>query len=248
VRRRIADRLHGMVWARRLYGGRSDTAEMVFLDRIDLANSVAIDVGAHAGNWSFNLSQRVAPGGVVMSYEALPHYGHALSIAMNLLGVKNVRVRNVAVGESTRTIGLRWRTEGRKLLTGRTHIEATEQDSLNVIQVPMVSLDRDLELHGISPSDVAFVKIDVEGAELEVLRGACNLLNTAHPDIFLEVEPGWLSRFGHSVGDVFAEMSAHGYQSYLVLDSQITPTDADRYLTQYESGHGSNNVLFVHTA
>jgi len=248
VRRRIADHLHGMVWARRLWGGRSDAAEMNLLDGFGLANRIAIDVGAHAGNWAFNLSKRVGPTGAVIAYEALPHYGRSLSIAMQLLGVKNVQIRNVAVGDCSRTIGLRWRTDSRELLTGRTHIEHTGHESANIVQVPMVSLDRDLEFYGISPSEVAFVKIDVEGAELEVLRGASNLLSAVHPGIFLEAEPKWLGRFGHSVRDVFMEMSNHGYLPYLVHDAQITSTDINQYLAQYESGLGSNNVLFIHTS
>jgi hypothetical protein len=110
----------------------------------------------------------------------------------------------------------------------------------------MVSLDRDLPYCGIRPSDVAFVKIDVEGAELEVIRGASNLLSESHPTLYLEAEPEWLERFDHTVADVFAELSSYGYESYLVTDSGITQVDAGSYLAQYASGLGLNNVLFLH--
>jgi FkbM family methyltransferase len=246
-RRGIADRLHSVIWARRLYGGRSDAPEMRLLNDIDLHNLIAVDVGAHAGNWSLNLSQRVGRDGLVIAYEALPHYGRAMSLAMKLLRAKNVRVRSVAVGDSEKTISLRWRGDDNQLLTGRTHIESSGQTSTGVVQVPMVTLDRDLVACKVEPSRVAFVKIDVEGAELEVLRGAANLLNAGHPAVYLEAEPQWLSRFGHSVGDVFQEMSRYGYNSFLVSDSGIIPTDVDAYLEQYESGSGSNNVLFLIT-
>lgn len=248
VRRGVADRLHGVIWARRLRGNRSDVPEMRLLDGLDLATKVAIDVGAHAGNWSFNLSRRVGPRGSVLAYEALPHYGRALSLAMKLVSAKNVRVRNVAVGDSERTVSLRWRTSSKKLLTGRTHIEPATEATQDVVEVPMVSLDHDLELQGIHLSDVAFIKIDVEGAELEVLRGAHKLLSNSHPAVFLEAEPEWLGRMGHSVADVFAEMSGHGYSPHLVTPSGITPTDLDAYLLQYESHSGENNVLFLHAS
>lgn len=248
VRRAIADRVHGVIWARRLVRGRSDVPEMRLLDDITVRNRVALDVGAHAGNWALNLSQRVGPGGMVIAYEALPHYGRALSVAMKMLRVKNIRIRNVAVGDSERMIGLRWRTDSKTLLTGRTHIEPNAQTSLDVVQVPMVSLDRDLEICGICPSDVAFVKIDVEGAELEVLTGASNLLSIGRPAVYLEAEPEWLDRMGHSVGDVFNEMLRYGYVPHLVSPYDITPTDVDAYLAQYTSKRACNNVLFLPAA
>lgn len=245
---RVADRLHGAVWAHRLSGGRADAAEMSLLETIDLEGRVALDVGAHAGNWSHNLSRRVGAAGAVIAYEALPHYGRALSLAMKFSRVKNVRVRNVAVGDEEKTIGLRWRTDDKKLLTGRTHIDPKAQNSSGTVQVPMVSLDHDLERLGIRVSDVAFMKIDVEGAELEVLRGAANLLGMSHPAVYLEAEPQWLGRFGHSVSDVFEEMSGRGYGSHLVTKSGILAVDVDSYLNQYSLPGGSNNVLFLHTA
>jgi hypothetical protein len=47
----------------------------------------------------------------VIAYEAFPHHARALSTAIRLLRVTNVRIRNLAVGDSEAVIGLRWRTD-----------------------------------------------------------------------------------------------------------------------------------------
>ncbi|MGD9590864.1 MAG: FkbM family methyltransferase [Mycolicibacterium sp.] len=218
---------------------------MRLLDKIDLEDRVAIDVGAHSGNWTLNLARRVGPTGVVLAYEALPHYGRALSISIRLQRARNVRVRNFAVGDCEKTISLRWRSNTNEMLTGRTHVEPGVQPSASVIEVPMVSLDRDLETCGVDPSDVGFVKIDVEGAELEVLRGACNLLSVGRPIVYLEAEPPWLERLGHTVEDVFDAMAAHGYRPHLSSEAGPTTTDVASYLAQYVDRREYNNVLFL---
>lgn len=245
VRNAVAARLHGLIWARRLLGGRSDVSEMRLLDELALQGRVAVDVGAHAGNWTFTLARHVQPSGRVIAYEALPHYGQALSLALRILRVRNVEIRTVAVGESERTMSLRWRSETDELLTGRTHIDPGADASKGVIGIPMVSLDHDLAARGITPSEVGFVKIDVEGAELEVLRGAANLLREGRPAVYLEAEPKWVARMGHSVRDIFAEMDLQGYRPYLTSGTNRVPTDPDAYLAQYSSERAYNNVLFL---
>ena len=236
------------MWAYRNIGGKSKSPEMHLLNYFDLNGRIAIDVGAHAGNWAIELARRVGPRGLVLAYEALPHYGGALSASMRLLRKPNIRVRVVAVGERPGRVGLRWRSTSNELLTGRTHVEPSAQASAGVAEVEMVSLDQDLATSGIKPTDVAFVKIDVEGAELEVLRGATTLLSEGRPIVYLEAEPQWLERAGHTVRDLFAEMARHGYQPKLVGESELIPTDAHSYVAQYNEGRAYNDVLFVHPA
>lgn len=247
-RRGIAAPLHAVVWTRRLVGGRSDVPEMRLLDGLCLRGRVALDVGAHSGNWTVNLAHRVGDTGKVVAYEALPHYGRALSLALKLMRVQNAAVRVVAVGDRERTISLRWRSEKNELLTGRTHIEPGSEISDGVLRIPMVSLDHDLASLGIALTEVAFVKIDVEGAELEVLRGAAQLLATGRPVVYLETEPEWAARLGHSVHEVFSDMSDHGYRPYLLSGGKRTPTDVEAYLAQYTAERTYNNVLFVHSS
>lgn len=217
---------------------------MRLLNEVRLTGRVAIDVGAHAGNWTQNLARRVGPNGVVLAYEALPHYGRALALSTRLLRARNVHVRVVAVGDREGLVALRWRSAANERLTGKTHIEPGVKNSPGIIEVRMATLDRDLEVRGIHPTDVAFVKIDVEGAELEVLKGATNLLSQGRPVFYMEVEPPWLERMGHSVSDIFNLMAFHGYVPGLLTELGVVETDVDSYLSQYADRREFNNVVF----
>ena len=258
ARQKLADIAHGAIWARRLNQGHYNSVDIIpetpLFNQFDLSNRVALDIGAHAGSWAQVLARRVGPSGYVIAYEALPHYGRALSIALRIAGIRNIRVRNVAVGSSKGNVALRWRSERGDFLGGRTHIERVMQKDTGVVQVQMVSIDEDLISIGIKPEDVGFVKIDVEGAEVEVLQGASHLLRYGRPPVYLEAEPHSNANMGHAVRDVFSLMSDYGYMPFLVASDGIQATDLDRYLSQYERNRAGgapsafyNNVLFLPT-
>jgi hypothetical protein len=58
------------------------------------------------------------------------------------------------------------------------------------------------------------IKIDVEGAEVDVLKGAENLLRERHPVLLIEVHGFALPSFGSSVADLRAYLGALGYQEH----------------------------------
>jgi hypothetical protein len=60
-------------------------------------------------------------------------------------------------------------------------------------------------------SRLDFVKIDVEGAELDVLKGAVESIKRFHPLIYCEVFEKWAQSFGYTPGDLFAYLAGLGY-------------------------------------
>jgi len=77
--------------------------------------------------------------------------------------------------------------------------------------IPRNSIDGLLQ--GEFPAGVPMmIKIDVEGAELIVLRGAAKLLSKHRPAILLSVHPQFLASFQQTVGDIAAFLSDHGYR------------------------------------
>jgi len=79
--------------------------------------------------------------------------------------------------------------------------------------LPMIKLDTYCDRLGVVPS---VIKIDVEGAEGEVLRGSQNLLERFHPLIFLSLHPWVLKDFGDSKADLISWIEARGYNCSLL--------------------------------
>jgi len=75
---------------------------------------------------------------------------------------------------------------------------------------------------------VGFVKIDVEGGELGVLRGASNFLKTAHlPPILIEVNGHCLNWFGETPNTLLALAAEIGYQPYRFESGGLRPVGTD---------------------
>ena len=75
-----------------------------------------------------------------------------------------------------------------------------------IVRVPVVTLDEDLA----SGDPVSLLKIDCEGFELNVLRGAKQILERDNPWLFLEIHPTLLPAFGQTVEEVLADMAEAG--------------------------------------
>lgn len=159
---------------------------------------VAVDVGANRGVYAYVLSLLAQK---VVAFEPIPTLCDAL-LASEL---SNVEVRQVALssesGEATLHIPS---IDGRELDTRASlNTPATEQRA-RTITVPTARLDAIDDL-----GDVGFVKIDVEGHEMEVLRGATGLLQSQRPNLVVEIEQRFLDVDVHGV---FDWICAFGYR------------------------------------
>jgi FkbM family methyltransferase len=162
--------------------------------------SVAWDVGAHVGFFALTFARLVGPSGEVVAFEADEANVAALRAAVVRNGFDNVEVRPVAV----------WSTPGKVVFERR----ADTGGALNgaVVQggrgVTVGATTLDAELAGRRTPDL--VKIDVEGAEAEVLIGSTRLLSEIRPIIVCEVH---VSRRGHEdlLSSVLTLFEASGY-------------------------------------
>ena len=135
--------------------------------------SVVFDIGAHVGFYTLLASQCVGPQGKVFAFEPLPANLRFLNEHLRLNRVSNVSVIEAAVSDAG---GVACFEEGRTTSTGRLSERGR-------VRVATVSLDDMVSSGQISPPD--FMKIDVEGAEGKVIRGARTVISSARPAIFL---------------------------------------------------------------
>ena len=135
--------------------------------------SIFYDIGANVGFYTLFASELVGSEGRVYAFEPVPRNLKYLDQHLKMNKIINVTVYELAVSDHT---GQTFFDEGKDPTTGK--ISTTGK-----ILVNMVSLD-ELYIQGkIRLPD--FLKIDVEGAEYQVITGAIKILKKSHPIIFL---------------------------------------------------------------
>lgn len=137
-------------------------------------NDSVIDCGAHHGLSTLLFSRKVGPHGRVIAIEANPQNATVIRRNLDLNGIENTEVINAAAADKIGQLTIATHSNSSIVAAAQSHLG-------HVITVPALTLDS--IVNSAFPS---FLKVDVEGAELLVLRGAQKIL--AHrPNIDLEL-------------------------------------------------------------
>jgi FkbM family methyltransferase len=181
----------------------------------------AIDVGANAGWHTLLMACRVGPGGRVVAVEPNPSSRERLEHAIAINRLTNVRVdaRALADREGSRTFeappaGHVWdgtgRLTGNDVGSGFSRIESSEKRSV----VTVTTIDALAAEHSLDR--VTLIKIDVEGWEPAVLRGAATVLRTSRPALIFEYDPAYVERSGAGGDELVAWLRGFGYQLHVL--------------------------------
>jgi FkbM family methyltransferase len=147
-----------------------------------------VDIGAHIGRYSLISSKRVGQNGKVVAIEADPAVFDVLNKNIKLNSLTNVTILNYAVFSKETKIKLFVPGDESDFTIYNTVMtDRSGNADVKYVEVEANTLDNILQQNGINPEDVNWVKIDVEGAEYEVLRGATNVLSKSN-DIALLIE------------------------------------------------------------
>jgi FkbM family methyltransferase len=138
---------------------------------------IVIDIGAHIGLYTIISSKRVGANGKVVAIEADPENFEMLNSNIKLNQLTNVIPLNYAVFSKETKIKL-YLPSGE---SGFTKYNTIMPNWINTqekfVEVNANTLDYLLQLNKIRQEEVNWIKIDVEGAEFEVLKGATNVLS-----------------------------------------------------------------------
>lgn len=196
------------------------------------ATSNAIDVGAHGGDVLADLL-RVAPHGHHLAFEPLPHLAEQLQRRL-----PQVDVRAVALSDANGTADFAHVVDrpGWSGLRARPTPDGAAA-RIETIAVPTQRLDDALP-PGYAP---ALIKVDVEGAELQVLQGAEQTLAAHRPTLVLEHGLGSADHYGTRPEDLHDLLVAqHGYR---IFDLQGQgPYDRAAFMSTF---HTSARVNFL---
>jgi FkbM family methyltransferase len=178
------------------------------VERFAAPGSHCLDVGANVGAVALPLARQVGPSGRVLAIEPGPPYLARLRQNLQENPKLADRVIILAAGLSETEKSLLWRPDPLHPFNARlsqVHLTAVPGE----LPIPVTTLDAAVARQGWERVD--FIKIDVEGMELEVLRGARGTLEMLRPVVLFETlevfRPGHLAING--IADVFAEIEGY---------------------------------------
>jgi FkbM family methyltransferase len=207
---------------------RDSRAEFGAIWRHLRPGDIACDIGANKGSFIYWLSWWVRDGRVV-AFEPQPELARALVNNCRVIGLCNVTVEAKAVYSHSGDQDL-FMPAGHQP-GASLHREGLQGENVTALSVPLVALD---EYFGASDR-VALLKIDVEGAELGVLKGAQRILRQHAPLLVFECENRHLAP--GNVQEIFSYLNDLGYQGSFVCCGQVLPIDKfDAAIHQRQDG------------
>ena len=173
------------------------------------------DVGAHLGEYSLLAARNVGETGRVHAFEPQPKIFEFLQSNLATNQVRNVTVHQFAVTDQTGVSELSIHAD-----PAQTYLtpQGCSPGTLGAILAPATSLDDFYRSSGRAPN---LIKVDVEGAERLVLRGAVSLLRLPAPSApvwVIEYAPEHCSRFGYHPEELKATLATHGYDTFWLTD------------------------------
>jgi FkbM family methyltransferase len=190
-----------------------ERSEWRFVDRLLKKGMTVIDIGAHHGFYTILSSRKVGPSGRVIAFEPSPREEQRLALHLRLNRCKNVKVERFALagenGEAEFFV-----VEGRDTVFNSLRPPTVSSPTKKII-VKTLTLNNYLKINNIFRID--FMKIDAEGAELEILKGSNGLFNqNASPVIMAEVSDMRTAQWGYQASKIFDHLSEEGYRWFII--------------------------------
>jgi len=218
-----------------------DKKEIAYIiDSVNSGDQVA-DIGAHKGGYLYWLQKKVGSEGKCYAFEPQPKLFSYLSKMKKLMDYKHVVLENLGMSSNSGTSKIFVPRDSETSPSATLNPEQ-DQDSFLSYDIKTDTLDSYFYDNEIR---LVFLKIDVEGHELDVLKGGKNLITYYSPSILMECESRHLKN--HSVTDVFDFLTDLQYRGFFFLKGDIIPL-REFDLTKHQN-YGSkdpyvNNFLF----
>ena len=222
----------GLGWLPGMFASGVETPESRFWKELDLKGLTVYDIGAFHGLLALFFASRAAK---VVCFE--PNAGNYKRLMENLAlnGFRNVSVRKTGVGSRREMLKM----AVNPLMPGGSSVDARMVEKMRrspdtiVEEVSVVTLDEEIREANLPAPD--FIKIDIEGWEIEALRGARQTLVAYKPALFLEMHGESIREKKQKVAEIVAFLWEINYRNILSIETG-TPITLENTLVAME-GH-----------
>jgi FkbM family methyltransferase len=226
ILRRIAWWIHRTRW-------EPNNDCQVFVSHLRKGMTV-MDVGANLGLYSLLISRAVGPSGKVYAFEPVPEIFARLKEHIALNNATNVIPVPIALSDEKGKAKMSVRG-GESSLFRRVSDE--------FVEVQVERLDDFVEREKIERVDA--IKIDAEGAELKVIRGADKTIRRNKPILMVEIHPATLQAAGTTPEELFETIVSYGYNAFVIRHGKAIWTDKVVEPWRYPYGFRFDNYLFI---
>ncbi len=198
------------------FKNRQDAFELKLLEKYVKPGDVVLDIGANIGYYALILSELVGKKGRVHCFEPdTKNYGH---LEKATLPSGNIFINNKAAGSKTETIKI---YTSKNLNVDHRTYKPEEYDQEFAIEA--ISMDdyvlKDLKEEG---GRVDFIKMDIQGFEMQAIQGMEKLLKkNTDLKIISEFWPYGLKKAGSSITEYFNFLTEHGFICYLLKKNSL---------------------------
>ena len=187
-------------------GGPDSRAEMRFIrDYLVQKGNLVVECGCHHGFTTLLLSKWVGDQGKIIAFDASSENVAIATKNMELNEIKNVEIHVGAVGNQMGTLSV----------TAGSNAEVASPFLPGEVEVTAIRLDD--YLAGQIPD---LIKIDIEGYELECLKGLSSTLAKKNSNLSIEVHSDALRSYSASVADLFEFVGLEDYVCWLGVGGQ----------------------------
>jgi len=199
------------------FKNKQDDFEISLLRKYIKKGETVIDIGANIGYYAAMLSNCVGENGIVHCFEPdATNFNHLEKVTKHY---KNIVINNKAVGSQTEKIKI---YTSKELNVDHRTYQPEEYDK--VIEIDAVSIDD--YLLGAKPAGarkVDFIKIDIQGFEMQAIKGMTNTLsNNQNIKVISEFWPYGLSKAGSSVTEYYNFLRSLNFNCYLLDNDSLS--------------------------
>jgi FkbM family methyltransferase len=221
-------------------------AELLLLEFLLKEDSVFFDIGANKGEYAYYAERLINPKNIYL-FEPEKKLNKQLNAIF-----KDCKVFDAALSDSSGTHQFKIPVINGVADNCLSSLEVDNKEDNEteaiIYEVRTNTLDAFIKEKNVFPD---LIKIDVEGHELSVLKGAENYISTHHPTLIIEIEQRHHQDI--NIDSVFEDFKQKGYRAYYYSkkQAQLFPYDNKTHLTNSKEYFGKidyiNNYIFIHS-
>ncbi len=227
------------------YMGSREPDTSKTLELLCCKRDIVIDIGANVGSHTLPMADLVGTAGQVYAFEPVPWAIKKLKRNLILNNFKNIFIEQVALSDENNSgVEMEFRASF-KIEAGQG---VDKQGKINQdwwrecerVMTKMQTLDSYVQECGLAR--VNLIKLDVDGFEGKVIRGALNTLKQHKPFLIMEIAPAWVAMRGDSAIEIADQLLGIGYRCFseVTFDEFL---DVKKMIQKIPSDGGINIVF-----